>query len=190
MKLSPHDQVKAKNYIQDEIEGTLIGVEGRLISSMPHVTSEDIRVLRIDMSPATPETKWRVRKRPDPLMTLRRKGIIEDNDLAAAQYILIAVTIICKDGAVKTAKFETSTGGIGDQQAESAWEIRVQKQYADWYDACEKKRIVTGMILDILTMDMTLKEVDRKWHKDNGVTRDMIIAGLRVYVKMFRPILK
>ena len=77
--------------------------------------------------------------------------------------------------------------GRAPTEGETALKSRLQNQYADWFDACTKKRIKVGAIIHLLTEPVTLRETDYYFGFRNGRTKGYLVQGLKLYVEMFKP---
>ena len=163
--------------------------EGKIKDKLRIVTSDDINEIRIEMSPATPETKARMKNKKDPLLYLSAKGFIGDNELLAADHIRAAYQIITAGITPKTNRYEPRVDYIGGKpsEGETLWAVRIQEQYNDWHKECTARQIMTGPILHVLTEAVTLTECDRFYGKKEKFTRAFMVSGLKLYVEMFRP---
>ena len=59
--------------------------------------------------------------------------------------------------------------------------------YTRWFDECTMRRIKTGPIIHLLTEPVTLRDTDRYYGFRRGRARGYLVAGLKLYVEMFKP---
>ena len=80
-----------------------------------------------------------------------------------------------------------SVFGKGSGESENELQVRVQDQYNDWHDACTLRRIKTGPVMHILTEPVSMRETDNHYGFRHGTSRNYLVQGLQLYVKMFKP---
>ncbi|MCP5381755.1 MAG: hypothetical protein H6912_05240 [Kordiimonadaceae bacterium] len=160
---------------------------GRISLKYPGITRTQIENIRAEFNKGTAETKRKLKI--DPLLGLFRRGDIDIYALYAAEHIRYAYSLMTADIRLRVMKFESMIDVIGraEVERESALQARLQNQYADWFDKCGEERIKVGPILHVLTEPVTLKDTDRYYGYRNGRSRAYLIAGLKLYVKMFHP---
>ena len=160
---------------------------GRISLKFPGITRRQIENIRAEINKGTTETKRKLKQ--DPLLSLYRRGEIDIYDLYAAEHIRYAYSLITADVRLRVMQFESMIDviGRGETERESALQARFQNQYADWFDKCGEERIKVGPIIHVLTEPVTLKDTDRYYGFRNGRAREYLKAGLKLYVKLFRP---
>lgn len=160
---------------------------GRISLKFPGITREQIQIIRNEINAGTPQTKKKLKR--DPLLGLYRQGDIEIYELYAAEYIRKAYQIITQDIGVKVMKWDGFIDVFAGKPIENDGELsmRIQNQYADWFDECTKLRIRVGPIIHLLTEVVTLKDTDAYFAYRHGKTKDYVVSGLKLYVEMFKP---
>ncbi|MBL4601623.1 MAG: hypothetical protein JKY84_02650 [Emcibacteraceae bacterium] len=160
---------------------------GRISLKFPGITKKQIEKFHEEINKGTEQTKRKLKR--DPLLGIYRKGDIEISELYAAEYIRYAFSLITADVALRVMNFDGYVDiiGRGATEQEGPLQARVQNQYADWFDECSKKRIKVGPVIHILTEPVTLRDTDKYFGFRRGRSRDYLVAGLKLYVEMFKP---
>ncbi len=160
---------------------------GRISLRFPGIRKKQIDEVRAEMAKGTEQTKRKLKR--DPLLSLYRSGDMDINELYAAEYIRYAFSLITSEIRVRVMNFDgfVDLFGGAPTETESELKVRVQHQYAKWFDECTKKRIKVGPVIHLLTEPVTLRETDRYYGYRNGTARGHVINGLKLYVKMFKP---
>ncbi len=135
----------------------------------------------------TPET--RAKLRPDPLVILKQRNILNDRQILAFQQIRRAIQIITDGTHMRISRFndihvETSHFRGGD---ESDYEIRIKNRYGNWIDHMTENRLQAGPVLDIIIDEMSLTAIDRKWGRRKGWAKDHMRASLDLYGIFLSP---
>ena len=160
---------------------------GRISLRFPGIRKKQIDEIRAEMAKGTDQTKRKLKR--DPLLSLYRSGDMDINELYAAEYIRYAFSLITSDIRLRVMNFDgfVDLFGGAPTENESELQVRVQTQYAKWFDECTKKRIKVGPVIHLLTEPVTLRDTDRYYGYRNGTTRGHVINGLKLYVDMFKP---
>ena len=160
---------------------------GRISLKFPGITRKQIDAIRAEISKGTEQTKKKLKR--DPLLSLYRAGDLEIYDIYSAELIRYAFSLITSDITLKVMNFDSIVDIIGraPTEGETALKSRLQNQYADWFDACTKKRIKVGAIIHLLPEPVTLRETDYYFGFRNGRTKGYLVQGLKLYVEMFKP---
>lgn len=160
---------------------------GRISLKFPGITRKQIDSIRAEINKGTEQTKRKLKR--DPLLSLYRAGDLEIYDLYSAEHIRYAFSLITSDITLKVMNFDGIVDIIGraPTEGETALKSRLQNQYAEWFDACTEKRIKVGPIIHLLTEPVTLRETDTYFGFRNGRTKKYLVAGLKHYVKMYKP---
>lgn len=160
---------------------------GRISLKFPGIRKDQIDKIRAEINKGTEQTKKKLKR--DPLLAIYRSGDIAIHELYAAEHIRYAFSLITADVAMRVMDFSGFIDKIGERptESESALKTRIQGQYSDWFDECTKKRIKTGPIIHLLTEPVTLRDTDAYYGFRRGRSRGYLVAGLRLYVDMFKP---
>jgi hypothetical protein len=127
----------------------------------------------------TPETLAaadREAKRPGSLARLHRSGAIDAHQLAAAERIAHAHTLITAPVAVRTAKLEPRGTGTPDGAAREAMaRIWIERDYDRWR---ARVGVHVAMLLAIIIDDMALTAAAKRYRHSVRSARAILIAGL------------
>ncbi len=160
---------------------------GRISLKFPGIRKEQIDKIRGEINKGTEQTKKKLKR--DPLLAIYRSGDIGIHELYAAEHIRYAFSLITSDVTMRVMDFSVYIDKIGERptESESALKTRIQNQYGEWFDECSKKRIKVGPIIHVLTEPVTLRDTDAYYCFRRGRARGYLVAGLRLYVDMFKP---
>ena len=160
---------------------------GRISLRFPGIRKKQIDEIRVEMAKGTEQTKRKLKR--DPLLSLYRSGDMDINELYAAEYIRYAFSLITSDIRLRVMNFDgfVDVFGGAPTENESELHVRVQTQYAKWFDNCTKNKIKVGPVIHLLTEPVTLRETDRYYGYRNGTSKGHVIDGLKLYVDMFKP---
>jgi hypothetical protein len=160
---------------------------GKISLKFPGVRKKQIEQIRDDINSGTPQTKAKLKR--DPLQTLYKSNVLQSDDLYAAEYIRYAFQLITDGLGVRSMNLECfiDVFGKGSGESENELQVRVQDQYNDWHDACTLRRIKTGPVMHILTEPVSMRETDNHYGFRHGTSRNYLVQGLQLYVKMFKP---
>ncbi|OWK27563.1 hypothetical protein [Sphingomonas dokdonensis] len=127
----------------------------------------------------TPETNEHavvVASREGALARLVQTGALDAHQLAAAQDIATAYTLITADVAVRTAKLERSTGGGPNAaSAERIARVLLERAYTQWRADVAPH---ADMLLAIIVDDVGLTAAARRWRMSNRRTRSLLTLSL------------
>ncbi len=156
-------------------------------SNFPVSEKDQIDKIRAEISKGTEQTKRKLKR--DPLLAVYRSGDIGIHELYAAEHIRYAFSLITADVSLRVMDFSEYIDNIGERptESESALKTRIQGQYGDWFDECGRKRIKVGPIIHLLTEPVTLRDTVAYYSFRRGRTRGYLVAGLKLYVDMFKP---
>lgn len=182
-----------KIILSNEVKKTIMTMlesgsnNGRISLKFPGITREQIQKVRDEINAGTPQTKKKLKR--DPLLGLYRQGDLEIYDLYAAEYIRKAFQLITQDIGIKVMKWDGFIDVFAGKPIENDGELslRIQNQYAEWFDECTKRRIRVGPIIHLLTEVVTLRDVDHYFAYRHGKTKGYLVQGLKLYVEMFKP---
>ena len=120
---------------------------------------------------------------PDPLMTFRKKNILNDQQIWAFQRIRRAVQIITEGTQVRTSGFNDVVVQTSrfEGHHESEFEVRIKEYYTSWIDRMTTARQQAGPVLDIIIDELSLTAVDRKWGKRKGWAKGQLQTSLDLY---------
>ncbi len=160
---------------------------GRISLKFPGIRKEQIDQIRAEINKGTEQTKRKLKR--DPLICIYRKGDIGIHELYAAEHIRYAFSLITSDVSLRVMDFSEYIDKIGERptESESALKRRIQDQYTRWFDECTMRLIKTGPILHLLTEPVTLRDTDAYYGFRRGRARGYLVAGLKLYVEMFKP---
>jgi hypothetical protein len=127
----------------------------------------------------TPETKEHAvcaARREGALARLVQTGAIDAHQKAAADDIAGAYALIIADVAVRTAKYERSTGG-GPNAAAAApiGRVLLERAYTRWRAGVAPH---ADMLLAIIVDDLGITVAARRWRMSNRRARSILVAAL------------
>ncbi|MCC2978897.1 hypothetical protein [Sphingomonas sp. IC4-52] len=127
-------------------------------------------------TPETLEFAAREAKREGAIARLVQTGALDAHQLAAAQEIATAYTLITADVAVRTAKLERGTGG-GPNAAAAVpiGRVLLERAYTDWRAAVAPH---ADMLLAIIVDDVGITDAARRWRMSNRRARTMLASSL------------
>jgi hypothetical protein len=127
----------------------------------------------------TPETNEHavvVASREGALARLVQTGALDAHQLAAAQDIATAYSLITADVAVRTAKLERSTGGGPNAaSAERIARVLLERAYTQWRADVAAH---ADMLLAIIVDDVALTAAAKRWRLSNRRARSILALGL------------
>lgn len=141
----------------------------------------------------TPETARKLR--PDPLLTLLHRDLIDDDQHGAALAIAAGYRLIVGPVALRIS--DPGRPPIrGHQEAETHAAIMLQRRYCDWADAMDERARATrhrrpnpwaiGPILDICVEGMSCREVEARRGLARGAARQQLVDALDLYNEVAR----
>lgn len=147
----------------------------------------EVDKIRLQINPATPETKRKLKR--DPLLLLLKKGKLSIHDLDAADYIRCAYMLIVGGITARNANYGDfiDNSGIAKMMEETTFQVMIQKQYKEWRELCKRKRIAAKPVMHVLTEPVSLTDTDRYFSMRRGSSSELLCRGLNLYSDTFHP---
>ncbi len=127
-------------------------------------------------TPETNEFAVQAASREGALARLVQTGALDAHQLAAAQDIASAYTLITADVAVRTAKLERGTGG-GPNAAAAVpiGRVLLERAYTQWREDVAPH---ADMLLAIIVDDLGITIAARRWRMSNRRARSVLVTAL------------
>lgn len=157
-----------------------------IIARIPGVKKDEIEQVRRTRGNATPETKKK--KKPDPLIILESKGVLDHTHIRAAVEIREAYNIISRDVRLRIASLEARIDLIGNKPTGiNTREIMLERRYKEWHEECKRQHIWILPVIHVLTEYVSLKDCDFYFGKRKGFSRNKLKEGLDCYCYLHQP---
>lgn len=132
----------------------------------------------------TPETRKKLR--PDLLVMMHSRGIIDDNQFSAAVELREGYHLLTSDVACRTSRADTA-GRPPKRMAPrlmATLDRKPVRKYLAWVDEMVRKRQVTAAVHDVIVDGLNLGQIERKRNKPRGWAREKFCGALDIFLDM------